>query len=74
MGRPASAADDSILSEAEKKGLERGNIWRAGGTAYALEQATRPSMIGFVLSSNPLALLAWYAVIFQGLFMTLMLA
>ncbi|KAF2165285.1 hypothetical protein M409DRAFT_55708 [Zasmidium cellare ATCC 36951] len=59
MGRPASATDDSILSEVEKKGLERGNTWKAGGNAYALEQATRPSTIGFVLSSNPLALLAW---------------
>jgi hypothetical protein len=30
----------------------------AGG--YATEQATRPSTIGLVIASNPLALLAWY--------------
>lgn len=60
MSRPASLLDDSKLTEVERRGLERGNTWKASGNAYALEQATRPSTIGFVLDSNPLALLAWY--------------
>lgn len=59
MGRPASISDDSALTEVEKKGILRGNTWKASGNAYAFEQATRPSTIGFVLGSNPLALLAW---------------
>lgn len=29
------------------------------GAGYSLEQATKPSTIGIVLGSNPLALLAW---------------
>ena len=48
------------LSEVEKEGLRRGNGFVEKGRAYALEHGTRPSTIGFVLASNPLALLAWY--------------
>lgn len=47
------------ISAVERDGIERWKQWLATGTAYAQEQATRPSTIGFVLSSNPLALLAW---------------
>jgi microsomal epoxide hydrolase len=60
IGRPASAADDSTLPEIEQDALKRWEAWKLTGTAYALEQATKPSTIGFVLSSNPLAVLAWY--------------
>lgn len=49
----------STLSELEKGSVERGVKWRETGTAYALEHGTRPSTIGHVLSSSPLALLAW---------------
>ena len=47
------------LTPVEQAGLERWEHWKATGSAYAQEHATKPSTIGFVLSSNPLALLAW---------------
>jgi microsomal epoxide hydrolase len=39
--------------------LQRGKDFLEFGAAYSLEQATRPSTIGLVLGSSPLALLAW---------------
>lgn len=54
------APDESKLTPLEKKALESANAWRQTGSAYAQEHGTRPSTIGSVLSSNPLALLAWY--------------
>lgn len=59
---PPPDFDYTQLSESEKQGLERGQHWWAVGTAYALEHATRPSTIGLVLASNPVALLAWSVV------------
>ncbi|KAL9620026.1 MAG: hypothetical protein Q9160_005404 [Pyrenula sp. 1 TL-2023] len=59
ISRPTSAVNDSALSEIEQEGLERWESWKATGTAYALEHATKPGTIGFVLSSSPLALLSW---------------
>lgn len=56
--KPDGVSDDK-LNEAEKEGLERMNAFMTRGHAYASEQATRPGTIGFVLSSSPLALLAW---------------
>ncbi|KAJ4358329.1 uncharacterized protein N0V89_002911 [Didymosphaeria variabile] len=47
------------LSALETKALNRALEWRNIGMAYAQEHGTRPSTIGHVLSSNPLALLAW---------------
>ncbi|KAL5044739.1 hypothetical protein BDW71DRAFT_198847 [Aspergillus fruticulosus] len=52
---PASAP----LTPAEEEHLERANTWLQTGVSYALEHGTRPSTIGLVVSSNPLALLAW---------------
>lgn len=54
---PASETHDITPEEAEH--LERTERWRETGFAYALEHGTRPSTIGLVVSSNPLALLAW---------------
>ena len=51
--------DHSELTATEKAGLERYSEWRATGMAYAMEQATKPATLGFVLTSNPLATLAW---------------
>ena len=51
--------DESKLSELEKTAVKSGNAWRQTGSAYLQEHATRPSTIGSVLSSSPLALLAW---------------
>lgn len=50
---------DSDISEVEKQGLERSGIFKALGSSYALQHATKPSTIGLVLASNPIALLAW---------------
>jgi microsomal epoxide hydrolase len=47
------------LTPEELQQLERTNTWRKTGLAYALEHGTRPATIGLVVSSNPLALLAW---------------
>lgn len=52
--------DESKLTDLEKTAVESANAWRQTGSAYAQEHGTRPSTIGSVLSSNPLALLAWY--------------
>ena len=59
ISKPTSQLDDSKLSDFEKAGLVRLEEWKATGTAYAMEHATKPATIGFVLRSNPLALLAW---------------
>ena len=53
---------DSLTSE-ELELLERSDTWRKTGLAYALEHGTRPATIGLVVSSNPLALLAWYLIL-----------
>ncbi|KAL3492575.1 Alpha/Beta hydrolase protein [Aspergillus germanicus] len=56
--RPEGVSDDG-LSDVEKRGLERHHTFLESGRAYAQEHATRPATIGHVLSSSPLALLAW---------------
>ncbi|KAL6705990.1 hypothetical protein ACN47E_006269 [Coniothyrium glycines] len=53
------APDENVLNAAEKEAMGRGAQWASSGTAYAQEHCTRPSTIGSVLSSSPLALLAW---------------
>ena len=52
--------DRDALDTLEKETLDRAIKWQTAGTAYAQEHGTRPSTIGNVLSSSPLALLAWY--------------
>ncbi|CAI9627151.1 unnamed protein product [Alternaria burnsii] len=51
--------ENTSMNALEKESLDRSIKWRATGMAYALEHSTRPSTIGNVLASNPLALLAW---------------
>ncbi|KAJ6157774.1 Isopenicillin N synthase [Penicillium chermesinum] len=58
MGPPTGVTDDQ-LTAAEKKGIERMKNFRALGCGYMNEHATRPSTIGHVVASSPLALLAW---------------
>ena len=43
----------------EKRGVEHFNEFASNGSAYAYMHGSRPSTIGFVLSSSPLAQLAW---------------
>jgi microsomal epoxide hydrolase len=58
MQKPENISDD-LLSETERNALQRTKHLPITGFAYALEHATKPSTIGFVLSSSPVALLAW---------------
>lgn len=58
MSRPEGMTDDH-LDAFERQGIERMNNFRATGSGYATEHGTRPSTIGHVLSTNPVALLAW---------------
>jgi microsomal epoxide hydrolase len=58
MPRPESISIES-LTDAERAGVERGMAFVATESAYAKEHASRPATIGLVLSTNPLALLAW---------------
>ncbi|KAK1846046.1 putative epoxide hydrolase [Colletotrichum chrysophilum] len=59
MTCPEEAAD-TPLEAYEREALERSDKFVKFGTAYVMEHATRTATIGFVLSSSPLALLAWY--------------
>jgi microsomal epoxide hydrolase len=58
MPEPTGAS--KTLSPVEQKGVTRATEFLRIGSAYALEQATKPSTLGIVLASNPVALLAWY--------------
>ncbi|KZL84312.1 epoxide hydrolase [Colletotrichum incanum] len=49
---------DNLTTE-EMQIMERTEVWRKTGLAFALEHGTRPSTVGLTISSNPLALLAW---------------
>lgn len=59
--KPDKSASESSLPEHEQKALERSKEFIKTGSAYAFEHATRPATIGLVLSSSPIALLAWIA-------------
>ncbi|KAK3678759.1 hypothetical protein LTR78_001212 [Recurvomyces mirabilis] len=47
------------LTEAEKKGADRGKHFSWLGDSYANEHGTRPATVGLVLASSPVATLAW---------------
>jgi microsomal epoxide hydrolase len=51
--------ENTEMTTLEKEALGRAKQWRETGTAYSQEHGTRPSTIGSVLMSNPLAVLAW---------------
>ncbi|CAG8957630.1 hypothetical protein HYFRA_00010497 [Hymenoscyphus fraxineus] len=57
MPEPDKPLGDVTATDLED--LKRAREFKATGSAYALEQGTRSSTIGLVLSSSPLALLAW---------------
>ena len=66
MPYPENAKQETLpLEQTEKEGLDKADTFGKTGTAYALEHATRPATIGFVLSSSPLTLLAWIGEKFQ---------
>jgi microsomal epoxide hydrolase len=53
------SAPEDELSDAEKKGVERMDEFMTVGRAYAMEHGTKPSTIGLVLGSSPIAQLGW---------------
>lgn len=60
----AAHADPEVKEEdysgpGELEHLQRSRVMESTGIGYALEHGTRPATIGLVLSSSPLALLAW---------------
>lgn len=61
MGRPEGMTDDA-LDAYEREGIERMNNFKTNGSGYSTEHGTRPSTIGHVISSSPVALLAWYGI------------
>jgi pimeloyl-ACP methyl ester carboxylesterase len=46
-------------SEAERAALDAIATFRASGSGYFIEQATRPQTIGYALTDSPVALAAW---------------
>jgi pimeloyl-ACP methyl ester carboxylesterase len=53
------ASSEDELSAQEKAGLERLDEFSTTGNAYAKMHGTKPSTIGLVLASSPVAQLAW---------------
>ena len=58
MRKPEGAMDET-LNAFEVQGIERMHQFVATGSGYAVEHGTRPSTIGHVIASSPIALLAW---------------
>lgn len=59
MGMPPLDPDNPPTDPLEKRALQRATDFVDTGYGFLLEQGTRPSTIGLVLSSSPLALLSW---------------
>lgn len=57
MAEPSNPIGEVTATDLED--LKRATEFSKTASGYALEQATRPSTLGLVLSSSPLALLAW---------------
>lgn len=55
----SKSSPDDKYEEPEKKGLDRMEQFKTKGSAYAMEHGTKPSTIGLVLGSSPIAQLAW---------------
>lgn len=56
---PKSEEELKQMSQEDQKALGRQTDFSTSGNAYARHHGTRPSTIGLVLSSSPIALLAW---------------
>jgi microsomal epoxide hydrolase len=57
---PESEEEEKSLSEKDQQAVNRIKDFTTMGSAYARFHGTRPSTIGLILSTTPLALLAWY--------------
>jgi len=60
MAPPADSEPKSPLGGVDKVGLERDNFLLHNGTGYGLDNVTRPSTVGFLLSSSRLALIVYF--------------
>lgn len=58
-GEPTGINPQDVTEE-EQQGILRARDFATFGVGYGIEHASRPSTIGLVLQSNPLAFLAWY--------------
>ncbi|PSK42949.1 hypothetical protein B9Z65_6903 [Elsinoe australis] len=56
---PPENANELPIDGLEKKQQQKGKTWIDTGTAYGQEHGTRTATIGLVLSSSPVAMLAW---------------
>ncbi|KAL2373912.1 hypothetical protein RJ035_004335 [Blastomyces gilchristii] len=56
---PDGIATDGSLTDSERAGMQRAELWKRTGNAYSMAHGTRPSTIGLLLGTSPLALLAW---------------
>lgn len=56
---PPENANELPIDDLEKKQQQKGKTWIDTGTAYGQEHGTRTATIGLVLSSSPVAMLAW---------------
>ena len=68
MPEPAGASKS--YTPVEVQGLARTKDFIQVGGSYSFEQATRPSTIGFVLASSPIALLAWFVSVSSAFFIS----
>ncbi|CAK7217464.1 hypothetical protein SCUCBS95973_003161 [Sporothrix curviconia] len=59
MPPPELTNKSSPISASEQAGLDRHVLFKQTGSPYAYAHATRPSTVGLMLSSSPVALLAW---------------
>ena len=59
MRNPPPSVKEESLSEQDRQFIQRCKHFMKFDTAYAMEHGTRTATIGHVLSSSPLALLAW---------------
>lgn len=58
IAKPPSIGEEK-LSSIEEEGMKRAEWFGTYGTGYYFMHATKPSTIGHIVATNPVALLAW---------------
>ncbi|KAH6955719.1 epoxide hydrolase [Ilyonectria sp. MPI-CAGE-AT-0026] len=58
-GSPEEFLSTDNITQAEQEHVERMDVFASTGSAYIFEHGQRPSTVGLMLSSNPLAMLTW---------------
>ncbi|KAK7057648.1 alpha beta-hydrolase [Favolaschia claudopus] len=59
MGDPPEGFALDTLTDKEKEGLARAEVFFKTGGAYVQQQATQPQTLGYALADSPVGLLAW---------------